>query len=74
MDTIRGLIERIEVSPGEKRGQPNVVLVGALASILNFACAQKTIAANGGSDDGGRVLMVAGAGFDLCRTSGTLSI
>ena len=64
MDTIRGLIERIEVSPGEKRGQPNVVLVGAFASILNFACAQTTTAANGGSGDGGRVLLVAGVGFE----------
>ena len=64
MDTIRGLNERIEVSPGEKRGQPNVVLVGAFASILNFACAQTTTAANGGSGDGGRVLLVAGVGFE----------
>jgi len=64
MDTIRGLIARIDVHPGAKRGEPRVVLVGALASLLNFACAPKTITANGESVDGGRVLMVAGVGFE----------
>lgn len=38
MEVIRRLVERIEVRPGAKRGQPDVTLVGALASILNFAC------------------------------------
>ncbi|WP_373444401.1 recombinase family protein [Ruegeria atlantica] len=64
MEAIRGLIERIEVSPGETRGHPNVILTGALASVLDFACAPKTTAATGDSDDGGRVLMVAGVGFE----------
>ncbi len=64
MESIRSLVERIEVSPGEKRGNPSVVLFGALASLLDFACAQKTATATGGSDDGGRVLMVAGVGFE----------
>lgn len=41
MDSIRSLIERIEVSPGEKRGNPNVVLFGALASLLDFALPEK---------------------------------
>ncbi|WP_282121525.1 recombinase family protein [Ruegeria atlantica] len=64
MEGIRELIERIEVHPGVKRGQPEVILVGALASLLDFACAETTTAANGGSVDGGRVLMVAGVGFE----------
>ena len=31
---IRSLIERIDITPGEKRGQPQVQLVGGLAAIL----------------------------------------
>ncbi len=63
MEIIRGLIERIEVAPGSRRGKADVTLYGALASILDFALgAQNTKAtANGGF---GRVLMVAGAGFE----------
>ena len=68
MEAIRGPIERIDVSPGETRGHPNVVLTGALASVLDFACAEKTTAADGCSDDGGRVLMVAGGRNHRCRT------
>ncbi|MEP1197933.1 recombinase family protein [Tateyamaria sp.] len=64
MEGIRELIERIEVHAGAKRGQPEIVLVGALASLLDFACAQTSIAANGSSGDGGRVLLVAGVGFE----------
>jgi site-specific DNA recombinase len=64
MGRIRELIERIEIHPGAKRGQPEVILVGALASLLDFACAKTTTAANGNSVDGGRVLMVAGVGFE----------
>ena len=61
---IRSLIERIDITPGEKRGQPQVQLVGGLAAILEFALAkqQKTaIPSDGGF---GRVFMVAGAGFE----------
>ena len=61
---IRSLIERIDITPGEKRGQPQVQLVGGLAAILEFAVAkqQKTAII---SDSGfGRVLMVAGVGFE----------
>ena len=45
------------------RGQANVTLHGALASILDFAAntANAKATANGGS---GRVLMVAGTGFE----------
>ena len=63
MEVIRSLIMRIEVAPGTKRGETKVTLYGALAAILDFAIeAQNTKAtANGGF---GRVLMVAGAGFE----------
>jgi hypothetical protein len=36
MEAVRALIERIEVHAGEKRGEAEVVLVGALARILDF--------------------------------------
>ena len=62
MELIRSMIERIEVHIGEERGKPNVILVGALAQILGFS-QQKTTAAPGSGGDG-RVLMVAGAGFE----------
>lgn len=58
MDIIRSLVDRIEVHPGEKRGKPEVILVGTLANILEYACAQTKTAASMG--DGGRVLVVAG--------------
>ena len=61
MDLIRSMIDRIEVHAGQERGNPDVVLVGALAQILAFSQKSKTAASNG---DGGRVLMVAGAGFE----------
>ena len=63
MDLLRSLIDRIEVSPGEMRGQANVTLHGALASILDFAAstANAKATANGGLC---RVLMVAGTGFE----------
>jgi site-specific DNA recombinase len=61
MDIIRSIIDHIEVHAGTERGKPDVVLVGALAQILAFAQQNKTAASNG-SD--GRVLMVAGAGFE----------
>ncbi len=68
MEIIRGLIERIEVAPGDMRGKANVTLYGALASILDFAvgATNAKATANGGLC---RVLMVAGAGLGLCRTS-----
>ena len=63
MEIVRGLVERIEVRPGAKRGRPEVALVGALASLLDFACSERKAAAGAGAD-GGRVLLVAGAGFE----------
>ncbi len=61
MEIIRSMIERIEVRAGQDRGKPDVILVGALAEILVFTQQTKTAASSG---DGGRVLMVAGAGFE----------
>ncbi len=51
-EIIRALIERIEVHAGEKRGEADVSLVGALARILDYACGQQESAASCG--DGGR--------------------
>jgi hypothetical protein len=61
VEVIRSLIERIEVHPGQKRGQCEVIIVGALAQILAYA-RQKTTAAP--LRDGGTFLMVAGVGFE----------
>lgn len=60
MEIIRSLIGRIEIHTGEKRGAPKVILVGALASVLEYACA-KTKKPPPPRGDGGRVLVVAGA-------------
>jgi len=62
MEIVRSLIDHIAVHRGEERGKPDVILVGTLASILEYACAETKSAASGG--DGGRVLMVAGVGFE----------
>ena len=61
---IRSLIDRIEITPGEKRGDPQIQLIGGLAAILDLAvCGQEKTAIH--KDGGvGRVLMVAGAGFE----------
>ncbi len=61
MDIIRSMIDHIEIYAGSERGNPDVILSGALAQILAYAQQNKTAASNG-SD--GRVLMVAGAGFE----------
>ena len=59
------MIEHIEVHAGAERGKPDVILVGALAQILAFTQHNKqTKTAASGAGDGGRVLMVAGAGFE----------
>ena len=60
---IRSLIERIDITPGEKRGQPQVQLVGGLAAILEFAVAKQQKTAIPSDSGFGRVFMVAGAGF-----------
>ena len=61
---IRSLIERIDITPGEKRGQPQVQLVGGLAAILEFAVAKQQKTATSTDSGFGRVFMVAGAGFE----------
>ncbi len=60
VETIRSLIDRIEVVPGRARGHCEVTIVGALAKILAFG--QRTTAASAGG--GGTSLMVAGVGFE----------
>ena len=64
-DIIRSLIDRIEITPSEKRGQPCVELVGGLAAILLELVVseqQKTAI----QEDSGvaKNLLVAGAGFE----------
>ena len=61
MDTVRSMIDKIGVHAGTERDKPDVILVGALAQILNYTQQNKTAASNG-SD--GRALMVAGVGFE----------
>ena len=60
MDIIRSMIERVEVSEGVERSKPNVVLVGDLAAILAYT----QIIPLASIRDDGRVLMVAGRGFE----------
>ena len=61
-EIIRSLIEKIVVSPTNQRGKSDVVLHGALAPILAYAneTAQSGVLPSGV----GRVLLVAGAGFE----------
>ena len=63
-DITRSLIDRIEITPSEKRGHPCVELVGGLAAILEFAVSEQQKTAI--QEDSGvrRVLLVAGAGFE----------
>ena len=65
MEIIRSMIDRIEVHDSGRRGDPDVMLVGALASIVDYTHKNQTAASRG---DGGRVLMVAGARSHLYRT------
>ena len=59
---IRSLIEKIVVSPTGQRGKSDVILHGALASILAYA--NDTAQSGVVSSSVGRVLLVAGAGFE----------
>ena len=61
-EIIRSLIEKIVVSPTAQRGKSDVVLHGALASILSYA--NDTTQRGAVSSGVGRVLLVAGAGFE----------
>ena len=61
-EIIRSLIEKIVVSPTGQRGKSDVILHGALASILAYANATSQ---NGVVSSGvGRVWLVAGVGFE----------
>ena len=61
---IRSLIDRIEITPGERRGDPQVQLVGGLAAILELAVSEQQKTAIQMDSGVGRVLLVAGAGFE----------
>ena len=61
IEIIRSMIDRIEVHADDDHTNPNVLLVGALAQILTFTQQNKTATSLG---DDGRVLMVAGVGFE----------
>ncbi len=56
------MIERIEVIPETTKGKHRVRLVGLLARILEETVAPKQNAVR--FSDGGRVLLVAGTGFE----------
>ena len=60
-EIIRAMLEHIEVHAGSEKGKPDVILVGALAQILAYTQNQ-TAALE--VENGGRVLMVAGVGFE----------
>ena len=59
---IRSLIEKIVVSPTSNRGKCDVVLHGALASILQYASSPDERGTT--SSHIGRVVLVAGVGFE----------
>jgi site-specific DNA recombinase len=59
MIAIRGLVDRIEVRAGPKRGETEVTLVGTLAGILALGTNK-----NAAPEDGGTFLLVAGVGFE----------
>ena len=61
-EIIQSLIEKIVVSPTGQRGKSDVVLHGALASILAYA--NDTAHSGAVSSSTGRVLLVAGVGFE----------
>lgn len=65
IEIMRTLIDHIEVHKGAEARNPDVILFGALAQILDFTH-KKTAASQG---DNGRVLMVAGARYHLYRTN-----
>jgi hypothetical protein len=54
----------MDITPGEKRGQPQVELVGGLAAILEFSVSKQQKTAIPSDSGFGRVLLVAGAGFE----------
>jgi len=67
---IRSLIDQIEITPGEKRGDSQVQLVDGLAAILELAVSGQQKTAIQMDSGVGRVFMVAGAGFAQDLTTG----
>ena len=63
MTIIRSLIDQIEITPGEKRGDPQVQLVDGLAAIPELAVSGQQKTAIQMDSGVGMVFMVAGAGF-----------
>ena len=63
-DAIRGLIERIVLTPGEKRGQMDAALHGDLGTILEWAGNGRGKRATDTPRSGMSVSVVAGAGFE----------
>ena len=67
-DAVRGLIERIVLTPGEKRGRMDAALHGDLGTILEWAACGAGNRATDIPMPEMSVSVVAGARFDLCRT------
>ena len=63
-DAIRGLIERIVLTPGEKRGQMDAALHGDLGTILEWAGNGRGKGATDTPKSGMSVSVVAGVGFE----------
>ena len=61
-DAIRGLIEKITLTPGPKRGQIDATLCGDLATILDWTAQKQNTP--GAFASGVSVSLVAGAGFE----------
>ena len=63
-EAIRGLIERIVLTPGEKRGALHAALHGDLGTILEWAEGGSRKGATDTPKTGMSVSLVAGAGFE----------
>ena len=61
---VRGLIERIVLTPGGKRGESHAALHGGLGTILEWAGSGRGKEATDTSKSGMSVSVVAGAGFE----------
>jgi site-specific DNA recombinase len=72
MEIMRSLVDHIDVHAGQARGKSTVILVGALAGILSFTWFHRQDAQKNNTapmeKNGGRALMVAGAGFGQAPT------
>ena len=64
----RSMIDRIKITPGKTRGDPQVQLVGGLAAILELAVSGQQKTAIQKDSGVGRVFMVVGVGSSLERS------